>query len=277
MKKILIIFLLIFSSVVSFGEGKDNYAFFGNFFGRNKNKEQQKFESSAIEKTETQEPGREIPAYLEFKYIDEETKTEKTFKVNVVPVQAGDYRPPEIAALETAITNEKVREKTAPMVKYYETFFRNYVNEISSDPEKIYNLGNQYFINRKYERAKDIFSKNIDTPDNLFGAAVTNRFLGNDSTAADYYSEVIYMNPNLAEAYLGRGICYRNTGKYKEALGDFLKYKSMKNTEEAYTALGNIYLLREEYERAKKILTEGRLLYPDSKLISDLLVKAYAK
>ena len=51
----------------------------------------------------------------------------------------------------------------------------------------------------------------------------------------------------------------------------------MKNTEEAYTALGNIYILREEYEKAKKILKEGRILYPDSKLISDLMVKAYAK
>ena len=85
------------------------------------------------------------------------------------------------------------------------------------------------------------------------------------------------MDPNIAEAYLGRGICYRNIGKYKEALGDFLKYKSMKNTEEAYTALGNIYILREEYEKAKKILKEGKILYPDSKLINDLMVKAYAK
>ena len=40
-------------------------------------------------------------------------------------------------------------------------------------------------------------------------------------------------------------------------------------------ALGNIYILREEYAKAKQILTEGRVLYPNSELISELLVKAY--
>lgn len=277
MKKKLILFLFLALTVVSHSEGKDNYAFFGNFFGNHKEKKEEKSLNNSSAAVEEEETGRKIPAFLEFKYIDEKTKKEKTFQIEVKPVKQGDCRPPEIAVLETAITNEKVREKTTPMIRYYEKFFRTYLEEISSDPEKIYRLGNQYFINRKYERAKDIFSKNIDTADNLFGAAVTNRFLGYDLTAIDYYSEVIYMSPNISEAYLGRGICYRNIGRYKEALADFLKYKQMKNTEEAYTALGNIYILREEYEKAKKILTEGRVLYPDSKLISDLLVRAYAK
>ena len=277
MKKKLILFLFLALTAVSHSEGKDNYAFFGNFFGNHKEKKEEKSLNNSSAAVEEEETGRKIPAFLEFKYIDEKTKKEKTFQIEVKPVKQGDCRPPEIAALETAITNEKVREKTTPMIRYYEKFFRTYLEEISSNPEKIYRLGNQYFINRKYERAKDIFSKNIDTADNLFGAAVTNRFLGYDLTAIDYYSEVIYMSPNISEAYLGRGICYRNIGRYKEALADFLKYKQMKNTEEAYTALGNIYILREEYEKAKKILTEGRVLYPDSKLISDLLVRAYAK
>ena len=79
------------------------------------------------------------------------------------------------------------------MMRYYENSFKKHIENISSNPEKIYLLGNQYFINKKYERAKDIFSKNIDTADNLFGAAVTNRFLGYDKTAIDYYSEVIYL------------------------------------------------------------------------------------
>ena len=161
-------------------------------------------------------------------------------------------------------------------MRYYENIFKKHIENISNDPEKIYLLGNQYFLNKKYEKAKDIFSKNIDTVDNLFGAAVTNRFLGYNNTAIEYYSEVIYMEANLAEPYLGRGISYRNIGKYREALADFLKYKSMKNTEEAYTSLGNIYILREEYSKAKQILTEGRMIYPNSKLINDLLVKAYA-
>ncbi|MFR4520028.1 MAG: tetratricopeptide repeat protein, partial [Fusobacterium sp.] len=193
----------------------------------------------------------------------------------VTDTKAGDRRPAEIAALENAIAAETVREKVPPMMRYYENAFKKHLENISGNSEKIYLLGNQYFINKKYERAKDIFSKNIDSEENLFGAALTNRFLGYDNTAIDYYSEVIDMNSGIAEAYLGRGICYRNTGRYREALADFLKYKSMRNTEEAYTALGNIYILREEYAKAKQILTEGRVLYPNSELISELLVKAY--
>lgn len=278
MKKLAVIFFIIFSSM-TFAE-KDTYSFFEGFFsGKPKteqNKKEEKKESTAPSLIPIIE-GEIVPEYLEFQYIDEKTKAEKTFRVYVTPLQPEDRRPAEIAALENAITKETVREKITPMMRYYENSFKKHIENISSNPEKIYLLGNQYFINKKYERAKDIFSKNIDTADNLFGAAVTNRFLGYDKTAIDYYSEVIYLEPNLAEPYLGRGICYRNIGRYREALADFLKYKSMKNTEEAYTALGNIYILREEYSQAKQILTEGRMLYPNSKLISELLVKAYAK
>lgn len=285
MKKLAVIFFIIFSSF-SFAEN-DNYSFFGGFFsGKSKTEsgENIKDEDKKIEKQEVSSPtlipvveGENIPEYLEFRYIDEKTKQEKVFHVNIVPLKAGDRRPAEIAALENAIARETVREKITPMMRRYESSFRKHIESISTNPEKIYLLGNQYFINKRYEKAKDIFSKNIDTVDNLFGAAVTNRFLGYDNTAIDYYSEVIDMNPNLAEPYLGRGISYRNIGKYREALSDFLKYKSMRKTEEAYTSLGNIYLLREEYSKAKQILTEGKMLYPNSKLINDLLVKAYAK
>lgn len=275
MKKILMIFFILCNGIFSFAEGEDTYSFLGNFFSGKKEKEisQPKRETSAIQ-TETQEV---YPANLEFTYIDGKTKESRVFYVKVQPVKKGDYRPADIAAVEDAIYRETVREKILPMMKYYEKAFNEYLEKISDNSEKIYQLGNQYFINRRYEKARDIFSKNIETVDNLFGAAVTNRFLGYDRTAIDYYSEIIYREPKIAEPYLGRGICYRNLGQYKEALSDFLKYKSMKNTEEAYTSLGNIYILREEYEKAQRILQEGRVLYPNSKLINDLLIRAYAK
>ena len=275
MKKILMIFFILCNGIFSFAEGEDTYSFLGNFFSGKKEKEisQPKRETSAIQ-TETQEV---YPTNLEFTYIDGKTKESRVFYIKVQPVKKGDYRPADIAAVEDAIYRETVREKILPMMKYYEKAFNEYLEKISDNSEKIYQLGNQYFINRRYEKAKDIFSKNIDTVDNLFGAAVTNRFLGYDRTAIDYYSEIIYREPKIAEPYLGRGICYRNLGQYKEALSDFLKYKSMKNTEEAYTSLGNIYILREEYEKAQRILQEGRVLYPNSKLINDLLIRAYAK
>lgn len=280
MKKLIMVFFII-SSMVTFSEDGDKYSFFGNFFsGKSSKSEKKKPVEIKENKGSSFIPvieGEAIPERLEFKYVDEKTKATRFFSIPIVPLQGNDRRPAEIGALENAIARETVREKVTVMMRYYESAFKKHLENISNNPEKIYLLGNQYFINQRYERAKDIFNKNIDTVDNLFGSAVTNRFLGYDNTAIDYYSEVIYMDPNLAEPYLGRGICYRNIGKYREALADFLKYKSMKNTEEAYTSLGNIYILREEYGQAKQILTEGRMIYPNSKLISELLVKAYAK
>ena len=279
MKKLMVIFFITLSSMI-FAENGDAYSFFENFFsGKKETTSKIKTEEKVESKTASYIPvveGEAIPEFLEFKYIDDKTKVQKRFNIHVTALQPGDRRPAEIGALENAISRETVKEKVTVMMRYYENTFKKHIENISNDPEKIYLLGNQYFLNKKYEKAKDIFSKNIDTVDNLFGAAVTNRFLGYDNTAIEYYSEVIYMEPNLAEPYLGRGISYRNIGRYREALADFLKYKSMKNTEEAYTSLGNIYILREEYSKAKQILTEGRMIYPNSKLINDLLVKAYA-
>ena len=49
----------------------------------------------------------------------------------------------------------------------------------------------------------------------------------------------------------------------------------MKDTEEAYSGLGNVYLLLGNYNDAKRILTDGRMKYPNSDIIKKLLFKAY--
>lgn len=286
MKKLILILMLSFLSNITFAESGDKIAFWGNFFKSKPKKEEVKRKTEMKEQRTVifQEnksfipvvEGEPIPSEIVLTYQDEDSQI-RSLSIPVVALQRGDRRPAEIAAVEKAITNEKVKEKVVAMMKYYVKIFDRHLKDIANDSEKIYLLGNQYFINGRYEKAKDIFSKNIDTPENLFGSAVTNRFLGYDQTAIDYYSEVIDMRPNLAEPYLGRGISYRNLKKYDQALTDFLIYKSMKDTEEAYSALGNIYLLRGNYSEARRILTNGKNMYPQSKLINDLLVKAYGK
>lgn len=218
----------------------------------------------------------ERPTSITFKYTDK-YKVKRSFTIPVLIQSEEDPRPAEIATIEDRVGRETIREKAAAMLRYYNKAFSSYLEKISNDSGKIYELGNYYFVNGQYEKARDVFSKNITSIENLFGAATTNRFLGDYEAAIAYYSEVIYMNPNLPEPYLGRGICYRNKEKTREALADFLKYKSMKNSEEAYAALGNIYILRKDYSNAKFILNEGKLLYPKSKIISDLLVRAHGR
>ena len=112
MKKIVMIFLMI--SSLSFGEVEgDTYSFLGNIFSGSKKTEKRKEE---IKETETISAavysaipvieGEEIPPYLEFKYVEKDTKIEKTFRVNITETKAGDRRPAEIAALENAIAAE---------------------------------------------------------------------------------------------------------------------------------------------------------------------------
>lgn len=287
MKKITIVLLMLFSINAVYAQDGTKVAFFGNFFKSKSKKVEEKkpketknrwfFEEKEKENLIPVVEGEIVPANIELTYISKEDNTVNYFSIPVVPLQRGDRRPAEIGALEKAIGNEKDRDKTVALMKYYEKAFSRHLEDIKDDSEKIYLLGNQYFINSRYEKARDIFSKNINTVDNLFGSAVTNRFLGHNKIAIEYYSEVIDLNPRLSEPYLGRGISYRNIGDYDRALTDFLIYKSMEDTEEAYSALGNIYLLKENYREAERILRQGRKLYPQSKLINDLLVKAYGK
>ena len=233
--------------------------------------------TSFAEEAEKVEKPQVATEYLKFTYQDGTSGNLVNFRVAIKLPQQGDPRPADIGTIEQVINRESIREKSAAMLRYYNTAFKEHLNHISYDPQEVYRLGNYYFLNKEYEKARDVFSKNIDTPENLFGAATTNRFLGDYKMAINYYAEVISLRPNLAEPYLGRGICYRNQGKYREALSDFLNYKKLKSSEEAYAALGNIYILRKEFSEAIFILNEGKLIYPNSKVISELLVQAHGK
>lgn len=269
MKKIFTLLLLVTLGTSTLAEEKLAFSFFDKLFKVKKEKtiENQSFTEENLANINN--------TSIQFKYIDKETKLEKEFFVPLIDIKKGDHRTKEIASIEKIVDSITIREKAVVVLKYYNKIFKEHLEEISDNPKKIYLLGNQYFKNHQYEKARMIFSKNTDIIENLFGAAVTNKFLGNYNNAINYYGEIIYREPNLSEPYLGRGICYRNLGQYREALSDFTKYKSMSNSEESYLALGNIYLLRKDFNKANEILNQGRNLYPNSKLMKELLKKSY--
>ncbi|MBC2855835.1 MAG: tetratricopeptide repeat protein [Cetobacterium sp.] len=188
-----------------------------------------------------------------------------------------DYRPQEIINLESEISREKDRDKVAVLLQRYENIFKGYINSISDNEELIFGLGDQYFRAGKYERAKTIFGKNIDSSRNLFGAATAARFIGDYNVAIDYYTESLDKYPVISEAYLGRGIAYRNIGEYKKAVDDLEKYKSYKKTETVYMGLGDIYIVMGNYGKAKEILEEGRREYPNSTKINEMLTTVFSK
>ncbi|MGL4789184.1 MAG: tetratricopeptide repeat protein, partial [Cetobacterium sp.] len=162
-----------------------------------------------------------------------------------------EERPAQIQNLEAQIAREDDRDKAAVLIKEYERYFKSYLSSISSNENSIFYLGDQYFRNRKYERAAQIFSSNIDSSRNLFGAATSYRFIGDYNKAVDFYSVAITIEPSMKEAYLGRGLAYRNLGRYNKAVEDIQIYMNYSPSVEGFLALGDIYLAEKKIDRAR--------------------------
>ncbi|MGL4358382.1 tetratricopeptide repeat protein [Cetobacterium sp.] len=188
-----------------------------------------------------------------------------------------EERPAQIQNLEAQIAREDDRDKAAVLIKEYERYFKSYLSSISGNENSIFYLGDQYFRNRKYERAAQIFSSNIDSSRNLFGAATSYRFIGDYNKAVDFYSVAITIEPSMKEAYLGRGLAYRNLGRYNKAVEDIQIYMNYSPSVEGFLALGDIYLAEKKIDRAREILQEGRRIFPQSKDISNMLTSTYSR
>ena len=85
------------------------------------------------------------------------------------------------------------------------------------------------------------------------------------------------MNPSFYEAYLGRGIANRNLKNYDSAISDFREYLEYNKDEYVYAGIGDIYMATDRYQEAKNILEQGRGLFPNSKILRELLSKVYGK
>ena len=148
---------------------------------------------------------------------------------------------------------------------------------LKQNSEELFNVGDYYFKDGRYEKAYEIFSQDSTNLKNIFGAATTARFLNENNTALKLYTQAISMDPNFFESYLGRGIVNRNIGNYSEAIADFKKYMEYKKDEAGYTGLGDVYMKIENYQEAKKILEIGRNRNHNSKVIKDMLIITYAE
>ena len=188
-----------------------------------------------------------------------------------------EYRNTALKSIDAKMDAEKDREKLKRLDIEFETELKNYIDSVNENPEVIFQLGNQYFRMNQYDRARKIFSMDKSDIKNIFGAATTARFLEKYEEAISLYNDVLNMNPSFYDAYLGRGIAYRNLGNYDSALSDFNQYLSYKQDEYVYAGMGDIYMATEKYTEARNILEKGRSLYPGSKIIRELLVKVYAK
>ena len=188
-----------------------------------------------------------------------------------------EYRNDALKKIDDQMTKERDRQRLKKLNIQFEEALNEYIESTNRNSNMIFQLGDQYFRMNQLERAEKIFA--IDKSDirNVFGAATTARFLGKNQEAISRYDEVLNMNPSFYEAYLGRGIANRNLKNYDSAISDFREYLEYKQDEYVYAGIGDIYMATDRYAEAKNILEQGRGLFPNSKILRELLSKVYGK
>ncbi|MBU3842778.1 MAG: tetratricopeptide repeat protein [Candidatus Fusobacterium pullicola] len=183
----------------------------------------------------------------------------------------------KIKELDKKISFDKNKENLEKNYKKYVEEFNIYLEYIKQDSEELFKVGDYYFKDGRYEKAYEVFSQDNTNLKNVFGAATTARFLSEYDKSLKLYTQAINMAPDFYESYLGRGIVNRNIKNYSEAIEDFKKYMEYKKDEAVYTGLGDLYMVTENYQEAKKVLEVARNRYPNSKVIKDMLIRVYAE
>ena len=102
---------------------------------------------------------------------------------------------------------------------------------------------------------------------NVFGAATTYRFMGQNENAIQKYTEAISMNSNFAESYLGRGLANRNLDNYDSAVNDLQTYIAKTGAHDGYVALADVYFKMGKNKEAYNIASQGLVKYRDSRIL----------
>ncbi|SRR3712207_4818618 len=195
----------------------------------------------------------------------------------------GELREIEMIGVnESKVTPEKITD--SPVLKEereHEVGIEgeNIAKDVTEQPvfTTVFQKGNALFVQKQYEKANAVFKSDFSDMKNIFGAATTDRFLGRHSQAIEEYTKVLQINTEFGEAYLGRALSYRDSGKYSEAISDFQQYIALSQREDGYLGLGDTYMAMGDYSKAQQILAQGSSKYPNSALMKKMLSQAYLK
>ncbi|MBZ4683264.1 MAG: hypothetical protein PWP46_144 [Fusobacteriaceae bacterium] len=193
------------------------------------------------------------------KKLFEDNKTEKTYKAH-------------LNVLSKLISIDKNYKE-----EYY-TISKEYLEIINyNDAKFIYEVGNNYIKDNKYNSALEIFlTDKSNYYKNVFGRALMYRFLGYYDKSIEEYKYLINNYPEIKESYFGIGISYKLNGNFAEAVKNFNKYLEYNKSEEAYVAIAEIEIARNRYSSAKAILELAKKDFPLSKQIENLLIEVYS-
>ena len=185
-----------------------------------------------------------------------------------------EYRPEILIQLDEQMKNAG-RGSVGQLNAKYEQELNAYLEMYSYDSDRIFYLANEYMLLNNYHRANKIFLKDNKDIKNVFGAATTYRFMGQNENAIQKYTEAISMNPNFAESYLGRGLANRNLDNYDSAVNDLQIYISKTGAHDGYVALADVYFKMGKNKEAYGIASQGLAKYRDSKILRTLANNIY--
>ena len=185
-----------------------------------------------------------------------------------------EYRPEILIQLDEQMKNAG-RGSVGQLNAKYEQELNAYLEMYSYDSDRIFYLVNEYMLLNNYHRANKIFLKDNKDIKNVFGAATTYRFMGQNENAIQKYTEAISMNPNFAESYLGRGLANRNLDNYDSAVNDLQTYISKTGAHDGYVALADVYFKMGKNKEAYGIASQGLAKYRDSKILRTLANNIY--
>ena len=195
----------------------------------------------------------------------------------------GEVREIEMIGAHENKVLEKVSVETALSKEAKEQGVETTEEGVQEEEDKVltfatvFQKGNYLFVQKQYEKANSVFKSDFSDMKNIFGAATTDRFLGRHAQAIEEYTKVLQINKDFGEAYLGRALSYRDSGKYSEAISDFEKYLSLTQKEDGYLGLGDTYMAMGDYSKAQQILAQGSSKYPSSVLMKKMMSQAYLK
>jgi len=181
------------------------------------------------------------------------------------------------------------------------------------EAQLLYDRDHQYYVNRQYDQAIQMFTKALQFAPNHFGIYNDRGLAHYDKKEYDLaiedYDVVVKLNPNLATAYYNRGLAHRGKGQFSQAIHDFNKALQLdtqmtevydglgqthtymgqydlaildfdkelrtKSTSYAYYNRGSVYLLKSEAARAIEDFDEAIKLSPDDSAIYNRRGLAY--
>ena len=185
-----------------------------------------------------------------------------------------EYRPQILIQLDEQMKGAG-RGSIGQLNAKYEQELNSYLEMYSYDSDRIFYLANEYMLLNNYHRANKIFLKDNKDIKNVFGAATTYRFMGQNENAIQKYTQAISMNPNFAESYLGRGLANRNLDNYDSAVNDLQIYISKTGAHDGYVALADVYFKMGKNKEAYGIASQGLAKYRDSKILRTLANNIY--